>query len=130
MILGFSSDDLTEVPLITMCQNLCRKISNGMKQGKDLAEIGENRLVTPDRDGRLRNLLKKTYLRRWIGAQDLSGQDSRTHLNNAEDMTARRSGSMDFARLVKYFLILPWNCTMWIVVHIHAWDAPLSCFVY
>lgn len=99
LILGFNSDDLTEVTLIM----LCRKISNGMKEGKHWAEMGENRLVTPERDGRLRNLLKKTYLRRWIGAQDFSGQDTQTHLNNAGDMTARRSSSMDFARLVIAF---------------------------
>ncbi|XP_044489943.1 ciliary rootlet coiled-coil protein 2-like [Mangifera indica] len=78
---------------------LQEKISNGMKEGKHWAEMGENRLVTPERDGRLRNLLKKTYLRRWIGAQDFSGQDTQTHLNNAGDMTARRSSSMDFARM-------------------------------
>ncbi|XP_044489155.1 ciliary rootlet coiled-coil protein 2-like [Mangifera indica] len=78
---------------------LQEKISNGMKEGKHWAEMGENRLVTPERDGRLRNLLKKTYLRRWIGAQDFSGPDTQTHLNNAGDMTARRSSSMDFARM-------------------------------
>ncbi|KAJ0078164.1 hypothetical protein Patl1_37372 [Pistacia atlantica] len=78
---------------------LQEKISYGKKQGKDWAEIGESRLVTPDRDGRLRNLLKKTYLRRWIGAQDLSGQETQARLNNAGDMTARSTSSMDFARM-------------------------------
>ncbi|XP_031273474.1 centrosomal protein of 128 kDa isoform X2 [Pistacia vera] len=78
---------------------LQEKISYGKKQGKDWAEIGENRLVTPDRDGRLRNLFKKTYLRRWIGAQDLSRQDTQARLNNAGDMTARSTSSMDFARM-------------------------------
>ncbi|KAJ0010697.1 hypothetical protein Pint_33667 [Pistacia integerrima] len=90
---------LVELAQLKQEYHLLQEKINGKKQGKDWAEIGENRLVTPDRDGRLRNLFKKTYLRRWIGAQDLSRQDTQARLNNAGDMTARSTSSMDFARM-------------------------------
>lgn len=77
-----------------------------MKEGKVLTENGEKRIVIPERDGRLRNLLKKTNLRRWIGTPDFSGNESQVDLNTHDGIGTRRSNSMDIARLVKHLLII------------------------
>ncbi|KAH9655634.1 Myosin heavy chain-like protein [Citrus sinensis] len=76
-----------------------RKIFNEMKEEKVLAGNGEKRIVIPERDGRLRNLLKKTNLRRWIGTLDFSGNDGQADLNTREGFSTRRSNSIDFARM-------------------------------
>ncbi|KAK6241201.1 hypothetical protein SCA6_006590 [Theobroma cacao] len=69
-------------------QLLQEKISNEMKQGNVLAEVANRRIITSERDGRLRNLLKKTYLRRWVGAIDARGSEAEA-----------QPSSMDFARM-------------------------------
>ncbi|KAK2664848.1 hypothetical protein Ddye_003422 [Dipteronia dyeriana] len=74
-------------------QRLQEKISDEMKQGKAWAEIREKRVGAPERDGRLKNLLKKTNLGRWIGPLDFSGSGTQAHVNN-EGVT-----SIDFARM-------------------------------
>ncbi|XAR52933.1 hypothetical protein NMG60_11021269 [Bertholletia excelsa] len=61
-------------------QLLKEKINNEMKQGNHLAEIGERRTIQ-ERDGRLKNLLKRTYLKRWIGPLDSFGNEAGAHLN-------------------------------------------------
>lgn len=104
MILGFLSNGLSKVPLIRPLHG-GRKICNEMKEEKVLAGNGEKRIVIPERDGRLRNLLKKTNLRRWIGTLDFSGNDGQADLNTREGFSTRRSNSIDFARLVKQLLI-------------------------
>ncbi|KAH9695144.1 Myosin heavy chain-like protein [Citrus sinensis] len=76
-----------------------RKICNEMKEEKVLAGNGEKRIVIPERDGRLRNLLKKTNLRRWIGTLDFSGNEGQADLNIREGISTRRSNSIDFARM-------------------------------
>lgn len=58
-----------------------------MKQGNVLAEVADRRLGTYERDGKLRNLLKKTYLKHWVGALDTRGNEAEAQPN-----------SMDFAR--------------------------------
>lgn len=81
-------------------QLLQEKISHDMKQGNFLADIGEKRNATLERDGKLKNLLKKTYLRRWIGALDYSGNQAEAHLNSEGNFSGRKSNySMDFARM-------------------------------
>lgn len=65
-----------------------------------------------ERDGKLTNLLKRTYLRRWIGALDGSGNKAEVYHSNEGKLFSRRSNSMDFARLVKIFLTLSLNCMM------------------
>ncbi|XP_024034687.1 myosin-3 isoform X3 [Citrus clementina] len=80
-------------------QLLQEKIFNEMKEEKVLAGNGEKRIVIPERDGRLRNLLKKTNLRRWIGTLDFSGNDGQADLNTREGFSTRRSNSIDFARM-------------------------------
>ncbi|KAM7265129.1 hypothetical protein ACFE04_002812 [Oxalis oulophora] len=57
----------------------------------DLTDTGERRLIVQGTDGRLRSLLKKTNLRRWIGAD--------IHLNNEGNFLNSRSSGMDFARM-------------------------------
>ncbi|XP_022763528.1 putative ciliary rootlet coiled-coil protein 2 isoform X8 [Durio zibethinus] len=69
-------------------QLLQEKNCHEMKQGNVLAEVADRRIGTYERDGRLRNLLKKTYLRRWVGALDTRGNEAEAQPN-----------SMDFARL-------------------------------
>ncbi|KAK9183887.1 hypothetical protein WN943_024232 [Citrus x changshan-huyou] len=80
-------------------QLLQEKICNEMKEEKVLAGNGEKRIVIPERDGRLRNLLKKTNLRRWIGTLDFSGNEGQADLNIREGISTRRSNSIDFARM-------------------------------
>lgn len=80
-------------------QLLQEKICNEMKEEKVLAGNGEKRIVIPERDGRLRNLLKKTNLRRWIGTLDFSGNEGQADLNTREGISTRRSNSIDFARM-------------------------------
>ncbi|CAL5329396.1 unnamed protein product [Camellia sinensis] len=78
-------------------QLLQEKINNEMKQGKLLADIGEKRIV-PDSNGRLKNMLKRTYLKRWIGTADSPGYGDEAHLKGNE--SDRRSNySMDIARM-------------------------------
>ncbi|XVF01397.1 hypothetical protein REPUB_Repub04eG0085700 [Reevesia pubescens] len=70
-------------------QLLQEKISNDMKQGNVLAEVTDRRISTCEKDdGKLRNMLKKAYLRRWVGALDARGNEAEAHPN-----------SMDFARM-------------------------------
>ncbi|XP_028069617.1 spindle pole body component 110 isoform X1 [Camellia sinensis] len=78
-------------------QLLQEKINNEMKQGKLLADIGEKRIV-PDSNGRLKNMLKRTYLKRWIGTVDSPGYGDEAHLKG--NVSDRRSNySMDIARM-------------------------------
>ncbi|XP_062176354.1 uncharacterized protein LOC133881440 isoform X2 [Alnus glutinosa] len=77
---------------------LQEKIGKEIKQGKALADIGGKKLVT-ERDGKLKNLLKRTYLGRWIGPLDVSGHEAEVHQNNEGKLFSRRSNSMDFARM-------------------------------
>ncbi|KAB2087975.1 hypothetical protein ES319_A04G142300v1 [Gossypium barbadense] len=68
-------------------QLLQEKINNEVKQGNVLAEVADRRIATYERDGKLKSLLKKTYLRHWVGALDTGG-------NEAEALP----NSMDFVR--------------------------------
>ncbi|OMO63367.1 hypothetical protein COLO4_32503 [Corchorus olitorius] len=69
-------------------QLLQEKSSNEMKQGSVLSEVSDRRISTYEKDGKLRNLLKKTYLSRWVGAVDARGNEFEAQPN-----------SMDFARM-------------------------------
>ncbi|KAA8545768.1 hypothetical protein F0562_020781 [Nyssa sinensis] len=80
-------------------QLLQEKISQEIKQGKLLADIGGKRIFQ-ERDGKLKNLLKKTYLRRWIGTLDPNGDEAEAHLNYEGNAANRRTNySLDFARM-------------------------------
>ncbi|KAK9287549.1 hypothetical protein L1049_015970 [Liquidambar formosana] len=81
-------------------QLLQEKVGHEIKQGKYLADVGDRRIVSHGRDGRLKNLLKKTYLNRWIGTLDSLGTDAEAQLNNERNFSSRRSNyNMDFARM-------------------------------
>ena len=86
---------------------MCRKISYDMKPGNYLANNGEKRGSALERDGKLKNLLKKTYLRRWIGTFDHSGNQTEAHLNNEGNFSGGKSNySMDFTRSRKALFTL------------------------
>ncbi|KAG6424981.1 hypothetical protein SASPL_115404 [Salvia splendens] len=70
--------------------NDCRKISQDKVQGIDPVETAERRMV-PEKDGKLKSLLKKTYLTRWVGGSD--GSDILAHLHN------EKPHQVDFARM-------------------------------
>ncbi|XP_043713056.1 uncharacterized protein LOC122661650 isoform X2 [Telopea speciosissima] len=69
--------------------------NQGIKRRNLLADLGDNIVAAHDRDGKLKNLLKKTYLRRWIGRLD--DNDGRM---NENDFTNKKSNhAVDFARM-------------------------------
>ncbi|TKY71238.1 golgin subfamily B member isoform X1 [Spatholobus suberectus] len=80
-------------------QLLLEKLGHETRQGKGVVNTGERRLVTRERDGTLKNLLKKSYLRRWIGPLDVSGNEVDSGSNNEGKFFNHRSSSMDFARM-------------------------------
>ncbi|KAM1003002.1 hypothetical protein FF1_003320 [Malus domestica] len=63
------------------------------------AEIGERKVVTHERDGRLKSLLKKTYLSRWVGNVDFRGHEAAGGLNVEGNLSGKGSNSMEFARM-------------------------------
>ncbi|KAL0384308.1 UNVERIFIED_CONTAM: Telomere repeat-binding factor 1 [Sesamum radiatum] len=70
---------------------LQEKISQDKIQGKQSGEIAERRTV-PEKDGKLKNLLKKSYLTRWVGGSDGNDADAHHHYE-------KTSHHMDFARM-------------------------------
>ncbi|KAF7127625.1 hypothetical protein RHSIM_Rhsim11G0152600 [Rhododendron simsii] len=75
-----------------------RKINLEMKQGKVLAEGGENRIQ--ERVGSLKNLLKRTYLKRWVGTLDSPGNEAEANLNYEGNLGNKGSNyRMDVARM-------------------------------
>lgn len=77
---------------------MCRKLAHESKQGVD---GGERKLVIRESDGTLKNLLKKSYLRRWIDPLDARGKEVVSNSNNEGKFI--RSNSVDFARHVLIF---------------------------
>lgn len=88
---------------------MCRKLDHGTKQGVD---TGERNLVIRERDGTLKNLLKKSYLRRWISPVDVGGKEVDSSPDNEGKSFIQRSSSVDFARHV---LILGVRCSDFII---------------
>eukprot|EP00258_Populus_trichocarpa_P048616 XP_024464635.1 DNA repair protein RAD50 isoform X1 [Populus trichocarpa] len=78
-------------------QQLQEKVGSEIKQDF-LCDNGERRLSNHERDGRIRNLLKRTYLRRWMGMLD-SGNEARASTSGAGSFSGKRSNDMDFARM-------------------------------
>lgn len=78
---------------------LQEKVNLDMKQGKHLAD-SEEKSVVQDRDGRLKNMLKKTYLRRWINPLDSNLSEAEARLDYEENISSKSSNyNMDFARM-------------------------------
>ncbi|KAJ6302605.1 hypothetical protein OIU77_016657 [Salix suchowensis] len=63
------------------------------------ADTGERRLSNIERDGKIRNLLKRTYIRRWIDKVDFHGNEAQTCLSSEGNFSGKRSNDMDFARM-------------------------------
>ncbi|XP_075488749.1 uncharacterized protein LOC142527728 isoform X2 [Primulina tabacum] len=68
---------------------LQEKISQDIVRGKHLSESGEQR---PEKDGKLKNFLKRNYLSRWVGGSE--GIDAEACLNYEKP-----NFQMDFARM-------------------------------
>ncbi|XP_074333033.1 uncharacterized protein LOC141670883 isoform X2 [Apium graveolens] len=78
---------------------LQEKVIQEINQGNPLRGTGEKRIVQ-DKDGRLKNILKKTYLKKWIDPQDASGDEAGTDFSKEGTISEKVSHqSMDFARL-------------------------------
>ncbi|XP_011002132.1 PREDICTED: myosin-3 isoform X2 [Populus euphratica] len=77
-------------------QQLQEKVGSEIKQDF-LCDNGERRLSNHERDGRIRNLLKRTYLRRWMGMLDRNEAQAST--SGAGSFSGKRSNDMDFARM-------------------------------
>ncbi|CAI8587284.1 unnamed protein product [Vicia faba] len=75
-------------------QLLLEKLYHESKQG---VGGGERKLVIRESDGTLKNLLKKSYLRRWIDPLDARGKEAISNSNNEGKLI--RSNSVDFARM-------------------------------
>lgn len=69
------------------------------RQGQACAATGGQRIVQ-DRDGKLKNLLKKTYLRHWVGNIDSDTDNADTHLDYEGNFNQKKStSSVDVARI-------------------------------
>ncbi|KAJ6716471.1 MYOSIN HEAVY CHAIN-LIKE PROTEIN [Salix koriyanagi] len=78
-------------------QLLQEKVGSEIK-GDFLSDNGERRLSNHERDGKMRNLLKRTYLRRWMGTLD-TGNEAHASTSGAGSFSGKRSNDMDFARM-------------------------------
>ncbi|KAM5549661.1 hypothetical protein ABKV19_000874 [Rosa sericea] len=63
---------------------LKERMGQETKRGNSSAQVGDRRVVTHERDGKLKSLLKKTYLSRWVGNLDLRGNEAESDLNSME----------------------------------------------
>lgn len=76
-------------------QLLKEKSVHDFKRGVDTVE---RKLVANEREGKLKGLLKGTYLRRWVGTPEISGSGAAAHVDNEEKYSSRKS-AVDFARM-------------------------------
>ncbi|XP_028788558.1 centriolin isoform X1 [Neltuma alba] len=91
---------LMELAQIKQENHLLReKFGPQTKEEKSVVDSGERNLVVHQQDGRLRNLLKKTYLKRWINPLDASRNEADRETNSEGKFFHRRSSSMDLARM-------------------------------
>ncbi|CAI0374556.1 unnamed protein product [Linum tenue] len=78
-------------------QQLKEKLADEARQGNSLAE---KKHTNQERDAGIKSVLKKTYLRRWLGTLDSTGRSEvDTHSNSHGDLSGRKSNSMDVARM-------------------------------
>ncbi|XP_068320944.1 uncharacterized protein [Pyrus communis] len=78
---------------------LKERIGQGRNRENLPAEIGDRKVVTHERDGRLKSLLKKTYLSRWVANVDFRGREAASGLNVEGNLSGKRFDSMEFARM-------------------------------
>ncbi|KAL3611558.1 hypothetical protein D5086_002578 [Populus alba] len=79
-------------------QQLQKKVGSEIKRDFS-ADTGEIRLSNIERDGKVRNLLKRTYLRRWMGTMDFRGNEAQTCPSSEGNFSGKRANDMDFARM-------------------------------
>ncbi|XP_027112642.1 uncharacterized protein [Coffea arabica] len=80
-------------------QVLRENVNQDKREGQACAASGGQRIIQ-DRDGKLKNLLKKTYLRHWVGNIDSDTDNAVTHLNYEGHFNQKKStSSVDFARI-------------------------------
>ncbi|XP_062023338.1 uncharacterized protein LOC133739572 isoform X2 [Rosa rugosa] len=63
---------------------LKERMGQETKRGNSSAQVGDRRVVTHERGGKLKSLLKKTYLSHWVGNLDLRGNEAESDLNSME----------------------------------------------
>ncbi|WCJ17988.1 myosin heavy chain-related [Euphorbia peplus] len=80
-------------------QQFKEKTGHEKQQENSLVVTGGKKLFPYDRDGRLRNLLKKTYLKRWVGESDLGGSEEEAQLNREGSFSDKKFSNIDFARM-------------------------------
>lgn len=80
-------------------QLLKEKMGSETRQGRVLAFAGEKKIAAHQQDGKLRNLLNRTYLKRWITVGDFGGAVE-AHPSSDGGISGRKSSdSMDIARM-------------------------------
>ncbi|OVA05881.1 hypothetical protein BVC80_1701g14 [Macleaya cordata] len=83
-------------------QVLQENFSHETKQENFLADNGDKSITSHEREvGKLKNLLKKTYLSRWVGRLDPSGNEAGGQMNNKQGSLVNNKSnySVDFARM-------------------------------
>lgn len=106
--------------------DLCRKLGGHVDKESLLAEIGDKKPDTQDRDGRLRNLLKKANLKRWVGTLDFRGNEAEVHMDGEGNFSSKKFNSIDFARFVNNSCNL--SCIVFILfIGFFYANSPLIC---
>lgn len=89
-----------------MQQNSCRNVNREKIQGQACAAIGAKRIIQ-ERDGKLKNLLKKAYLRHWVGNIDSDTNSADARLNYEGNFNQRKSNyNVDIARFMKLLVCI------------------------
>ncbi|KAI3964327.1 hypothetical protein MKW92_043410 [Papaver armeniacum] len=93
-------------------QVLQEDIIHERKQGHHSADSGEKNITTQEREvGKLANLLKKTYLSRWVGRQDPN--ETGGQMNNKSNNSVDYARSVDSVGLLCiFFFTFQLHCTI------------------
>ncbi|XP_011628041.1 polyamine-modulated factor 1-binding protein 1 isoform X1 [Amborella trichopoda] len=79
-------------------QMLQATIGHGTKQYHPFGWPGVKNIIAHERDGRLKSLLKRTYLKRWMGEVDIHGNQANVFKND-DGSTRTPKNAVDIARL-------------------------------
>ncbi|KAF5183154.1 myosin heavy chain-like protein [Thalictrum thalictroides] len=80
-------------------QILQENVSCGLKQGTLLPDTGDKSVTDHEKDGKLKNILKKTYLRNWINRTDFTGNDADINKSERNPNNKNSNYPIDFARM-------------------------------
>lgn len=103
----FSCENLLELLLTASWMDPCRTLSDDVNKERSLAVVGDKKPDAHETDGKLRNLLKKTYLKRWVGIPDLRGSEAEVRVDSEGNFSSKKFNNIDFAR----FITVISNCT-------------------